>query len=173
VTGPPKRPIPALEELGRELARAVERHESKRRQLNWKLDRWLRFALPGLVVLAIVVPFTPVGTAVTDRLADLVSVRAERLAVKEYCPPGGRACVVVDGLASPNASPRLVRPGQALAIEGRALSYCPEAAAAYEAAGVRIDAFVGPCPTPEQLPEPGNHDSSRNLEQALGERQGH
>jgi hypothetical protein len=147
----PLTPISAVEALGRELDRAV--HAPPRRVRVASAADW-RLVLPALGAAAIAVgALTPAGAAITDRVGQLVGLADEQAALEEFCGET-RACTIVNGLADPRSSDsvQVVRPGQALATDARPPSACPEAAQAYAAAGVTVDAFLGPCPDPGSIP---------------------
>lgn len=76
-------------------------------------------------------------------------------------PPGTTAavcggpppCTAVNSLADPTTGGEdgeVMQFEEALATRGRPASACPTAAAAYEAAGLHVDAFIGPCPDPNE-----------------------
>jgi hypothetical protein len=56
--------------------------------------------------------------------------------------------MIVNGHADPSAtdSTQLATPGEVLASGAKGPDACPSATAAYEAAEVDVDAYVGPCP---------------------------
>lgn len=61
----------------------------------------------------------------------------------------GGVCTVVQGRTDP--SDPSATAGERLAAHGTPAGECPEATAAYAAAGREVDAFMGPCPTAEQV----------------------
>jgi hypothetical protein len=162
----PSEPIPVLDALGREFDRAVRSAPRWRRlptALSWRL------AVAVLIAAAVAfTTLTPTGRAVADRVGELIGIADDKAAIQAFCG-SSRPCTVVDGFASPTESSptRLVRPGEALAQEGRPISSCPEAAAAYSAAGIHVDAFVGPCPSTDELPAPTGGGADANLGRAL------
>ncbi len=75
----------------------------------------------------------------------------DEAAVEAICG-GPPPCTAVNGLANPSsagADGEVMQFQHAIATRGRPASACPEATAAYEAAGVHVDAFIGPCPDPD------------------------
>lgn len=159
--------IAALDELGRRFERVILRPTPWRRIV---LAPWRRIVVAALVALTVLTAATPGGRAMAERVAEWVGLAEEKAALREYCN-GPRPCTIVDNLgADTEAQLRLVRPGQALAVEGRPVSDCPEAAAAYRRLGVEVDAFLGPCPELSESPRAPNETGQRNLDRALEDR---
>lgn len=77
---------------------------------------------------------------------------AEAQAICGGPPP----CVTVNGFAydaaAESGGESIMRFDEAIAEHGKPASSCPEAARAYEKAGVDVDAFIGPCPPPDAAP---------------------
>ena len=78
----------------------------------------------------------------------------QEAAVEEVCGET-RFCSLWNSFADPAAgdsNEKLVQVGDAIARWGKPASACPEAAAAFEAAGYPVDGFIGPCPDPAEAP---------------------
>jgi hypothetical protein len=164
--GIPREPIPVLEALGREFDRAVR--DAPRPQRSLVAPGW-RLIIP--VLIAVMVAFmtlTAPGRALVHEVGELVGVADDKAAIESICAKT-RYCKVIEGIDTPAGSTRtrLVTPGDALAGQGRTVNSCPEAAAAYAAAGIGVDAFVGPCPAPAALPAPTESGGDRHLDRAL------
>jgi hypothetical protein len=97
-------------------------------------------ALSGLSAFALAQDGGPTGPTGTNAAA-----------VEAVCG-GPPPCTAVNTLADPDAAGKEGQVAQfeeAFATRGRPASDCPEAAAGYEAAGLHVDVFLGPCPDPE------------------------
>jgi hypothetical protein len=105
----------------------------------------------GRVGLAVAALFTCAAVAGLAMAAESSPDAAspEQAALERFCA-NEHPCVVVNGAADPAATgddADLVRLGESLAASGKPPSACPKAHAAYAAAGIDADAFVGPCPS--------------------------
>jgi hypothetical protein len=79
----------------------------------------------------------------------------QEAALEEVCGEKPRFCTLWSSFADPAAggsNEKLVQVGDAVARWGKPASACPEAAAAFEAAGYPVDGFIGPCPDPAEAP---------------------
>lgn len=102
----------------------------------------LKVAGATVVVAAIVtVAFTSLAEGDGgDSAANSAEVPAE---LAEFCD--AMPCTIINNLDLSADVP--LTPGASLSKYGKAASECPEAAAAYEAGGLEVDAFLGPCPS--------------------------
>lgn len=167
----PREPIPALEALGREFDRAVRDAPRRRSPL---VAPGRQVIIP--VLIAVIVAFmalTPVGRALAHHVGELVGITDERAAIEAICADSSY-CRIVDGTETATGSSRttLVKPGEALVTEGRTISSCPDAAAAYAAAGIHVAAFVGPCPAADEFPKPNLGGGDASLDQARDDLRG-
>jgi hypothetical protein len=143
-------PMPALTALGEEFERLAAAPRPVRNRLPlvapWKL------ALPAVAaVLALFMFTTAPGQALARHIGELFGLTQEQRILEPIC---GRAtpCIVVNGAAG--TGPILVAPGADVLEESQPASACPEALAAYEAVGIHVDAFRGPCPDPADVSKP-------------------
>lgn len=120
----------------------------------------VRFIKRHLIATAAValVLMGAVGVALAQTGNGEETPSAEQQAAADRVCGGPPPCLVINGYADPAAddSDHLVQIDDALATEGKPASACPRAAAAYEAAGVPVDAFLGPCPDPAEAPGPAD-----------------
>jgi hypothetical protein len=127
----------------------------------------IRFARRRLIAAAVaaLVLAGAVGVAIAQTGNGENTTSAEqKAALEERCfAPSG--CMLINGFADPNAGDSndagLVRVGHAIAAWGKPASACPEAAAAWEAAGAPVDGFIGPCPSPAEAPVRGSVEAKR------------
>ncbi|MGH2961729.1 MAG: hypothetical protein ACRDL3_06015 [Solirubrobacterales bacterium] len=122
----------------------------------------MRFAKRHLIAaaVAVLVLAAAVGVAVaqTGNGEEDATPAEQEAALEEVCG-GSPSCVLFNSLADPAAgdsNENLVQVGDALAKWGKSASACPEAAAAFEAAGAPVDGFIGPCPDPAEAPSPAD-----------------
>ena len=105
-----------------------------------------------------------VGVAVAQTGDGENTTPTEQEALEELCR-GPSGCLLINGFADPSAGDSndagLVQLDHAIAAWGKPASACPEAAAAFEAAGAPVDGFMGPCPDPAEAPARGSVEAKR------------
>jgi hypothetical protein len=118
----------------------------------------MRVVKGRLAILTLVLAAAPASVVLAQGGGEGLDAGADRAALDEFCSGVG-PCMIVNGHADPTArdSTQLATPGDVLASGGNAPDACPNAAAAYAAAGVDVDAFVGPCPSATEAAAVAEH----------------
>jgi hypothetical protein len=127
----------------------------------------IRFAERHLTAAAIVglVLAGAVGVAVAQTGDGGETTPTQQAAAVEEVCGDPQSCLLISTLADPAAGDShdelLLQVDQAVARWGKPASACPEAAAAWEAAGAPVDGFIGPCPSPAEAPARGSVEAKR------------
>jgi hypothetical protein len=141
-------PMPALAALGQEFERLAAAPRPVRSRLP-VVAPWKVAMSAVATTLAVFLLATSPGQALARHIGELFGVTQEQRLLEPICGYSS-PCVIVNGAAG--TGPALVT-GTNLLKEARPASECPEAAAAYLAAGVLVNAFLGRCPDPADLPK--------------------
>jgi hypothetical protein len=143
-------PISALTALGDEFERLAASPRPARSRLPL-VAPWKLVTPTVAAILAVFVIATSPGQALARHIGELLGLAAEQEVLQPICGDAA-PCVVVNGATGDR--PILVTPGSNLLENARPASECPAATAAYLAIGIHVDAFLGPCPDPADLPRP-------------------